>query len=104
MSVIPSTMSDDFNAEESSLSRTSLRTWLNASFASAQVVDTMVDGNTDGWFWEDGGSRMEDGREAQRRSDVVGVTVTPILGLSPDENLCKYSTECPVSIGFPQQQ
>jgi hypothetical protein len=43
MLVIPSDMRDDFNGDLSSLSRTVLKTWLNASFPSARVMDTMVD-------------------------------------------------------------
>jgi hypothetical protein len=47
ISVIPSSLSDLFKEDESPLSSTVSRTWLNASFASARVIDTMMDG---GWL------------------------------------------------------
>jgi hypothetical protein len=56
MSVIPSSMSALFSEDESPLSRTLSRTWLNASFDSARVVDTIMDG---GWLLQVGcGIRM----------------------------------------------
>jgi hypothetical protein len=41
--------------DESLLPRTSSRTWLNASFNSARVIDTMMDG---GWLIEVGCRRQ----------------------------------------------
>jgi hypothetical protein len=47
ISVIPSSLSELFKEDESSLSSTVSRTWLNASFASARFIETMMDG---GWL------------------------------------------------------
>jgi hypothetical protein len=44
ISVIPSSLSELFKEDESPLSSTVSRKWLNASFASARVIDTMMDG------------------------------------------------------------
>jgi hypothetical protein len=44
---IPSSISELFKEEESPLLNMVSRTWLNASFASARVIDTIMDG---GWL------------------------------------------------------